>query len=114
VRLGRVEAGCLAHRAIDVGDQPAATADDVVMVVTNPRLEAGRAAGGLDPPSEAGAGERAQHVVHRLGGDRVEPFAYFLGDRVDVEMAGRRGENLEHGKSRARHAQPAGPEELFA
>src|SRR5690349_6786091 len=47
VRLGRVQARRLADGAVDVGDLAAAAADDVMVVVTGPALEPGRAAGGL-------------------------------------------------------------------
>src|SRR4051794_32138071 len=86
VRIVRRQARALADGAIHVGDLAAATADDVVMVVADPGLEAGGAAGRLDPASQAGSGERAQNVVHRLGGDRVEPRADATGDVVDLEV----------------------------
>ena len=84
--MRRLQARRAADRAVDVGDLAAAPADHVVVVVADPRLEPGRAAGRLDPPGQAGPGQRAEHVVDRLGGDRVEPFADPPGDLVDLEV----------------------------
>jgi hypothetical protein len=38
-----------------------------MVVVTHAVLIERSAAGGFDPSSQANTGERAQHVVHRLG-----------------------------------------------
>src|SRR4051812_31038964 len=72
VTLARRQARALADRTVDVGDLAASPADDVVVVVADPSFETGRAPCRFDPAGQAGAGERAQNVVDRLGGDRVE------------------------------------------
>ena len=72
VRAARLEAGRLADGTVHVGDGAAAAAHDVVVVVADPGLEPGGGAGRLDPPDQAGVGQRPQHVVHGLGGDRAE------------------------------------------
>jgi hypothetical protein len=99
VRGTRVEAGRLADGAVDIRDLAAASADDMVVVVAGARLVAGRTAGGLDPACQAGAGERPEHVVDRLGGHRVEASADLPGDLVDLEVAAA-SQDIEHGKAR--------------
>ena len=101
----------LAYRI--VGDRTAAAADHVVVVVADPALEAGRAAGRLDPPGQAGPGQRAEHVIHGLGRHRVQAGAHQLGDLFHVEVAAVGGENLEHGEPGARDAQPPGTQEIL-
>ena len=87
VGCGRVQAGRRADRAVHVGDRAAAPADDVVVVVAGAGLVAGGAAGRFDPPGQAGAGQRAQHVVDGLGGDGVEALPDLPGDLLDLEVA---------------------------
>src|SRR5215212_3670530 len=67
-----MQAGGRSHRAVDVGDRPALTADDVVVVVADPRLVAGYRSGGLDAAEEPRIRERPQHVVDRLVRDGAE------------------------------------------
>ena len=55
---------------------PHDAAYDVVVVVPDPRLVAGEGAGRLDAPHQPGGGQRAQHVVHGLVGDRRELSAH--------------------------------------
>src|SRR5690606_9365854 len=82
----RVQAGRFPDRTVDVGDHAAAAADHVVVVVAGAGLVPGRGAGRLDPPGQAGAGERAQHVVDRLRRDRGESGADPGRDLVDVQV----------------------------
>jgi len=63
-----------AFGAVDVDGGAASAADEVVVVVADPRLVASRMAGRLDAPREAGEGERGEHVVHRLHRHRTEPL----------------------------------------
>src|SRR6185437_7941255 len=81
VRLRRGQAGGVADGAIDIGDRAAAAADDVVMVVGDPRLVAGDRAGGLDPPQQVGVGQRPQDVVDGLRRDVAEVPADGLDQR---------------------------------
>jgi hypothetical protein len=94
----RVEARSASYRTVDVADFAAAAADDVVMVVPGAGLVPGGAAGGVDPPGESGAAERAEDVVDGLRRDGVEPFAYPPGDLVDSEVA-TVGQDLEYGEA---------------
>jgi hypothetical protein len=84
----------------------------VVVVVAHPRLEPGGAAGRLDPPGQARAGQRAEHVVDRLGGDRVEALPDLAGDLLDLEVAAL-GQHVEHRHAGPRHAQAGRPQHLL-
>src|SRR6476660_3779432 len=82
--VGRCQAGRLADGAVDVGDGPAGPADDVVVVVADPRLVAGNGAGWLNPAHEPRGGHGVQHVVHGLSGDPLQDRAYCPEDRLRI------------------------------
>src|SRR5207237_5216133 len=64
--VGGRQAGGVADRTVDVDHPVAGSADEVVVVVTDPVLGAGRRPGGLDAPEETLVGEGREDVVHRL------------------------------------------------
>jgi hypothetical protein len=77
------------------------------MVVPDPSLEPGRAAGRLDATDQSRGGERVQRFVHRLQGHVADPVAHTGGDTLDVQVvAGADG--LEKRDADCRHPQ-AGP-----
>src|SRR6185312_15868069 len=80
------QAGRLADRAVDVSDDAARPAHNVVMIVADAPLEPRRAAGGLDAADELGRGERVQGVIDGLQGDMTETVAHLRGDGLDAEM----------------------------
>src|SRR5690348_1091722 len=84
--VGRGQAGCLTDRAVDVRDDAARPAHDVVVIIPDPPLEARRAAGRLDPADEPCLGERVQDVVDGLQGDVADTAAHPGGDRLDAEV----------------------------
>ena len=88
VVVGRGQAGRLADRAVDVSDGTARPAHDVVVVVPDPSLEPGRAAGRLDAADESRRGERVEGVIHGLQGDMADAIAHPGGDRLDAEVVG--------------------------
>ena len=102
----------LADGAVDVGDRAARPADDVVVVVADPRLVARHRAGGLDAPHQPGGGQRAQHVVDGLVRDLAEIRAHDADDRVGVgvRMVVHRG---QHRDPRAGHAQGGAAQQLL-
>src|SRR5258708_8372296 len=67
--VGGRQAGGVADRTVDVDHPAACSADEVVVVVTDPVLVAGRRPGGLDAPEEAPSRESRANVVHRLTRD---------------------------------------------
>jgi len=73
------------------------------MVVTDAPFVPGRAARGLHPPGQAGLGERAEDVVHRLGGDRIEAPTDPVGDLVHFQVTAL-FEDFEYGQPRPGHA----------
>ena len=76
----RAHAGRAADGAIDVGNGTTGTADDVVVVVTDPGLVSRHRARGLNVPHESGVAERPKSVVDGLVGD----LAAVVPDGADV------------------------------
>ena len=72
----------VADRAVDVDRPSADAADEVVMVVSNPVLEARRRPGGLDASEEALVGQDSEGVVHRLARDGADLGPHDLSDLV--------------------------------
>jgi len=111
VVVGRGQARCLADRAVNVGDRTAHPADDVVVVVPDPPLEPGRAAGRLNAADQTGRGERVQRLVHGLQGDVANSLAHAGRERLDPEVVAV-PHRLEQRHADGRHPQP-GPAQLF-
>src|SRR6516165_9706898 len=86
VVVGRGQAGRLADRAVDVGDDTARPAHYVVVVVPDASFESDRAAGRFDAADESRRGERVQGAVHGLQGDMADSIAYPRGERLDAEV----------------------------
>lgn len=70
------QTGCLANSTVDIGDNPARPADDVMVVVADPGLVARDGARGLDLSHQARGGQGMQHVVHGLPG--------YVGQRTKI------------------------------
>src|SRR5665811_2591373 len=66
VVVGRGQAGGGTDGAIDVGEETARPAHDVVVVVTDTRFVARHGARRLDAPYQSRGSQRTQHVVHCL------------------------------------------------
>src|SRR4029453_12220806 len=64
--VGGDQARSVADRAVHVDHAPACSTDQVVVVVADPILVAGRRSGGLNPPEDALVAEDREGVVHRL------------------------------------------------
>src|SRR5579872_3116194 len=109
--VGRGQAWRLADRAVDVGEDAARPADDVVVVVPDAALEPGRAAGRLDPAHEPGRGERVQGVIYGLKGDMAHASAHPVGYRLDTEVV-TAAYGLEQRDAGGGHPQ-AGPAQLL-
>src|SRR5262249_3542025 len=86
VVVGRGQAGRLADRAVDVSDDAARPAHDVVVVVPYAPLEPGRAAGRFDAADESRRGERVEGVVHGLKGDVAYAITHPGRDRLGAEV----------------------------
>ena len=67
--LGGGEARGLADGTVDVDHAAAGAADEVVVVVADAVLIAGRRAGRLDAPQDALVGQRREGLVYGLPGD---------------------------------------------
>ena len=106
----RGQAGCLADRAVHVGDDTARPAHDVMMVVPDAPLVSGGAAGRLDAADQARRGERVQGVIYGLHGHMAYATAHPGCDRLGTEMV-TPPDGFEQCDADRRHPQ-AGPAQL--
>ena len=72
------QTGHLAGCTVDVEHHPAASADQVMVVVTDAVLIASCRAGGLDPANQVLVDQDAERVIDRLARDRAELGAHFV------------------------------------
>lgn len=75
MRSGGLQTGSRANGTVHIGSETATAADNVMVVVSHPRLIASRMTGRLDTSDEAGLHQDVQIVVYGLGGERAEPLA---------------------------------------
>jgi hypothetical protein len=80
------ETGGRAGRAVDVDHAAATPANQVVVVVADPILEACRRPGRLDAPNQTFGHEHTERVVHRLQRDRADLGADGLGHGVGRDV----------------------------
>ena len=109
---GWFQAGSVTDRAVHIGRKAAATADNVMGVVSHPRLVARRMAGRLDASEQTGILQDMQIVVHGLGGKRAEPLAGGVCDRICIPMLSLAQDRRKHGEPGCGHPQP-GPAKGF-
>src|SRR5215469_3918271 len=102
--VGSGQARRLADRAVDVCDDAARPAHDVVVVVPDTALEPGRAVGRFDAADESRCGERVQGVVNGLQGDMTYAVPDPGGDRLDAEMVAF-PDGVEQSEAGCRHPQ---------
>jgi hypothetical protein len=107
--VGGCEARCLSDRAVDVGDAAALSANEVMVVVSDPAFVACRAPRRFDSPYESCCGERVQCLVDGLERHVAEAVAYLRGDRVDVQMVAG-AHCVEDGEPNGRHPEAGGAE----
>src|SRR5258707_11782012 len=111
VVVGRGQARGLADRAVDVSDDTARPAHDVVMIVPDASLEPGRGAGRLDAAHESRRRERVEGVIHGLEGDMADAIAHPDGDRLDAKVV-TVPDDLEQCDPRRRYPQSGTPQLL--
>ena len=75
VVVGGVQAGHLAHSAVDVDETFARPADEVVVVVADAVLVAGGGPRGLDAPDDPLVDQDAERVVLRVLDERIDAIA---------------------------------------
>ena len=102
---GWLQAGSRADGAVHIGSQAAAAADNVMVVVSHPRLIASRMAGRLDASDEPRLLQDVQIVVHGLGGERAEPLAGSVGDGFRIPMLSLAQNRREYGEPGRGHPQ---------
>ena len=84
--VGRRETRGGADRAVDVDHTAAGSANQMVMIVADPILEASRRSGGLNAPDQPLGDQEAQGVVHRLQGDGADLGPDDLGHGVGRDV----------------------------
>ncbi len=97
---GGGQARGVADRAVDIDHPAAGTADEVVVVVTDPILVACRRSGGLDASDEVLVSQNPKGVVDRLARDGADLGPHQLGKVV------RR--TVRSSRHRPEHCQPLG------
>ncbi len=102
---GWLQTGRRADRAVHIGGQTAAPADDVMVVISHPRLVASRMAGRLDASDEADILKNVQIVVHGLCGERAETRAGSVCNGFHVPMPALALHRHEYGEAGRRHPQ---------
>jgi hypothetical protein len=97
--------------AVDIDETAADSTDQMMMVVADAILEAGRRAGRLNAPDQAFGDQDAEGVVHRLQRDGADFSPDDLGHAVgrDVGLA---RDRLKDGQSLRRHLDTALPKEV--
>ncbi len=102
---GGLQAGGCADRAVHVGGQAATAADKVMVVVSHPRLKAGRMAGRLNASDEAGLLQGVEIVVYGLGGERAEPLTGGVCNGFRIPMLSLAQDRPEDGEPGRGHPQ---------
>jgi hypothetical protein len=103
--IGGLEARSLPDCAVDIGEAAALSANEVMVIVSDPALEASRASRRFDPPYETRRGERVECLIDGLERHVAEPVAYLGGDRVDVQMVAG-AHCVKDGEPSGRHPEP--------
>ena len=70
--IGSRQARGVADGTVDIDHASALAADQVVVVVPDPGLEAGGRPGGLNPANKSGTDQRGQPVIDALERDRAQ------------------------------------------
>lgn len=86
VVVGRGQARRMTDSTVDIGDDATRPADDVMMVVPDPRLIPRHQTVRLNPPYQSGFGERTQYVIHGLVRHLGKFVAHGTNNRVRVRM----------------------------
>lgn len=96
----RDEAWCLPDGAVDIGDDPAGAAYDVVVIVADPGLIASDVTRRLNAPHQARSGQGAKNVVDRLTRDVRQAGTNRADNGLGVGM-GARAHSFEYGHPRS-------------
>ena len=83
---GWLQTGSRTNGAVHIGSQTATAADNVMVVVSHPRLIARRMAGRLDASYEASLFQDVQIVIDGLGGEGADPLARGVCNGFHVSM----------------------------
>lgn len=105
------QAGCIADGAVDIADGPAGPADDVVVVIADPRLVTSDRTRGLDASHQTGIGQGGQNVIDRLPRHlgQVGPYRTEDGVGIGVRVGVHSVQNSDAG---TRHPQLGVPQLL--
>jgi len=76
----------MSHGAVDVLDATALRANQMVVIVADPRFVECGAVRGLDAPYQPRLQQGMQVIVHGLMGEAAQLFPGFVGDGIGAEM----------------------------
>ena len=74
------------YGAVDILDATALRANQMVVVIADPRLIEGRGVRGLDAPYQPRLQQGMQVIIHGLVGEAAQVFPGFEGDGIGAEM----------------------------
>jgi hypothetical protein len=86
VIIGGSQAGRLADRAVNVSDDSARPAHNMMMVIADASLEPRRAAWRFDAADQARLGQRMQSLIYGLQGDVANPVTHPGGECLNPEV----------------------------
>jgi hypothetical protein len=105
VIIGGGQAGRLADRAVNVSDDAARPAHNMMMVITYASLEPSRAARRFDAADQTRLGQRVQSLVYGLQGDVAHPVTHPGGKCLGTEVIAVT-DRFEQGNPGGSHPQP--------
>lgn len=103
---GRLQTGSRTDGAVHIGGETASAADDVVVVVSHPRLVACRVSGRLNASNEPRLFQSMQIVVHGLCGERAEALPCGVRNGLRIRMSAFSMNRRKHGEAWCGHPQP--------
>jgi hypothetical protein len=107
--VGDLDARRRASEALDVDDDAAVPADQMMVVVAGPGFKERRAPGGLDPPRQSHTDERTQCVIHGLGRYRPQALSDKARQLLSAVMVPPRAQDLQNGNALRGTPQPSRP-----
>ena len=101
----RLQTGSRANCTIHIGSQTTVAADNMMVVVSHPRLVASRMAGRLDAPDQAGFLQNMQIIVHGLERERPKPLAGNISNGFRIPMLPFALDRQEYGETGCGYSQ---------
>jgi hypothetical protein len=107
--LGRLEAWGGADGAVDIFDRPASAADQVVVVVADPRFIERGGIRGFDAPYQSHFQQGMKIIINGLPGKAAQAFTGSDGNGLGVEMSAP-VDRRQYGETGCRYSHPNRPQ----